>query len=92
MGKKVYIDAVTGELTIDTGNTIETVPAFCELKRVRYVEDGLMDIKTIHNLKQRESFIIEQLHFSDAQDEAGTPYVSLQAFYDALTSYFDATV
>ena len=86
MTQRIYIDGVTNELVKESpdGTAKTVVPGFSELTRYRDAGNGSITVKYSHTNKDLFAGVV----FSDALDEAGAPYASLDAFWDALTPYF----
>jgi len=88
MATKIYIDGTTGELVVERGNSKSGFPAFMEVYREMDTDKGTFTVKSVHSRYEP----IEPILIANAVDGAGSPYANLQALWDALTSYFDATV
>lgn len=86
MAIKLYVEE-TGELVIERQRQ-KNYPAYSELVRVK----DSAELITITTFDESLKTYVNQTNFRVITDKAGTPYVSFQAMWDAITPYFDDVV
>ena len=86
MSLKLYVET-TGELVIERQRQFN-YPAYSELIRTKDDAERISITTFDTSLKT----YITQTPYTEITDKAGTPYVSFQAMWDAITPYFDNVI
>jgi len=86
MAIKLYVES-TGELVIERQRQ-KNYPPYSELIRVK----DSAELISITTFDESLKTYVNQTNFADITDKSGTPYVSFQAMWDAITPYFDNVV